>query len=358
LSAAISAYACQLAVQHATPIDLALPLLAAAVTLCAALSYPAVMVGVPLLIVAEVAVAQEVVRLMLFGAVLAVAVGVAVAVAGYGLRVQEDVAPGRSGPLNSQPATRNLSPLVAVIALVLLRWIPLSEVLVLRELVLLGIAVLIVFVLGRTPFAVCVAVLAVFITPAVPLRTVALPLLVLFLAIAARVFGMGAWRLTWPSAVTVGFLVLFFAWSGVVARSLPFVLRRAAPDPPRALAQSAVGPGESIELDVPEWARSVIVSGANVAHFRRGTILGRIEPGGIAVRIGDAADWGAMRREQVYGSHNPWPREMAGRVRGYGYNAWLDGAGRVALTRRSPTIFVTGDPSLPPNASLQVEGFE
>jgi hypothetical protein len=120
----------------------------------------------------------------------------------------------------------------------------------------------------------------------------------------------------------------------------------------------ALAPAKSLTLNVPEQATSLIVSGANVAHFRRGALLGRIEPGGIEVRIGDAADWGALRREHAYGAHNPLPHDPAGIIRGYGYNAWLAGAGRVALPRGARTIRVTGDASLPANASLQVEGFE
>ena len=342
LSAAIAAYACHLAVQHATPVDLALPLLAVAVTVCAAVSYPAVMVCVPLLIVAEVGIAHEVVRLMAFGAICAGAVACAM------WRTGNPACPGQAG-----------SPVLhSIVAIVLLRWIPLSDVLVFRELFLLGVAVLIVFVLGRTPFAVAVAVLTAFLTPAIPLRTLAVPLLILGVCIAARIFGMGAWRLTWVSAVVVAFPLLFLAWSGVVARSLPFVLRKAEPEPPRVLVRTAVRPSHTETFDVPEHARSLILSGANVARFRGGRVLGRIEPGGITVRLGDVADWGSMRRDQAYNAHNPWPRDMSGRVRGYGYNAWVDGAGRVALPPDARSITVTADASLPPDASLQVEGFE
>jgi len=69
-----------------------------------------------------------------------------------------------------------------------------------------------------------------------------------------------------------------------------------------------------------------------------------------------------MRRDAFYGSHNPLPRDPAGKVRGYGYLAWVDGAGRVPLPRLPAngirTIRVTADAHLPANASLQVEGFE
>jgi hypothetical protein len=344
ITAALAAYACQLAVHHATPIDRALPLLAVAVTVCAALSYPAVMVGVPLLVAASVGVFDEQVRLLAYGVIVAAAIGVTFSAGGT----------HRSSESGNW---RYRTPYILAVAIVLLRWIPLSEVLVFRELVLLAICVAIVFALGRTPFGVAIAVITALITPAIPLRTLIIPLLVLGVAVAARMFGMRRLELKWPSAVVVAFAMLFFAWSGVVARAFPYLLKKQKALPFHVIAMS-IAPTQSLTLDVPEHATSLVVSGANVAHFRRGTLLGRIEPGGIDVRIGDAADWGALRREQVYGAHNPLPRDPAGKIRGYGYNAWLDGAGRVALPKGARTIHVTTAASLPANASLQIEGFE
>ncbi|HEX2122108.1 MAG TPA: hypothetical protein VHL59_10740, partial [Thermoanaerobaculia bacterium] len=248
---------------------------------------------------------------------------------------------------------------VTIAAIVLLRWIPFDSVLLIRELFLLAVAVAIVFVLGRTPFAVAVAVIAALVTPAIPLRTLALPLIVLFVAILARGFGMPRLRLALPSAVVLGFAMLFFAWSGIVARAFPyFLLRDARPVEERYTVNAALLASQSAELWVPPTARALIVSGANVPRFRRGAALGRIEPGGIDIRVGDAADWGYMRREHFYGTRNPLPRDPAGQIRGYGYAAWVDGAGRVPLPRGARTIRVTAAPDLPPGASLQVEGFE
>ena len=76
------------------------------------------------------------------------------------------------------------------------------------------------------------------------------------------------------------------------------------------------------------------------------------------MRIGDIADWGYMRRDAWNHAHNPLPRQPVGRVRDYGYAAWVDGAGRIPLPKGARTIRVTADASLPPGASLQVEGFE
>lgn len=380
LTAAIAAYACVLAVHHATPIDRALPLLAVAVTLCAAVSYSPVLLGALLLIAAEIAIVDETMRLLAFGAVVAAAVGVAMSGRATLRRMPREGQPNSTSSPEVEVFSRGeriVAPRAAergeggrragdgpatvtitILTIVLLRWIPFDNVQLGRELFLLAVCAAIVRVLGRTPFAMMIAVVTALATPAIPLRTLALPLIVLVMAVFARLFGIARVRLVWPSTIVVAFALLFFAWSGVVARAFPFFVRAAAPAVPRHPVAAALAPGESMTLDVPEHATSLIVSGANVAHFRRGTILGRIEPGPLEVRIGDAADWGALRREIAYGARNPLPRDPAGKIRDYGYRAWLDGAGRVPLPRGARTIRVTGDPSLPANASLQVEGFE
>ncbi len=126
----------------------------------------------------------------------------------------------------------------------------------------------------------------------------------------------------------------------------------------RVTINYAIPPGASRRLDVPPEAASLIVSGANVAHLRRGALLGRIEPGGLAIRVGDAADWGYMRRDHFYDARNPMPRDVAGKVRDWGYAAWIDGAGRIPLPAGARTITITGAATLPANAALQVEAFE
>lgn len=332
LTAAIAAFACQLAVHHATPIDRALPFVAVIVTLVAVLSYRELMLGVPLLVVAEIAIPDERMRLIAFGAVVAAVFAIA-------LREKERAW------------------LLALPAILLLRWIPFSEVHIGRELFLLAIAAAIVLVLDRTPFAIVLAVSVVLITPAIPLRTLLVPIAVLVVAILAKIFGMPKLTLAWPSTVVLAFVMLFFAWSGVVARAFPFFLQRAKPQLPLYAVTQAIGANETLILDVPEGKTSLIVSGANVARLPRGTALGTIEPGGRIVRIGDAADWGSLRRDHFYRTHNPLPRDPAGKVREYGYAAWIDGAGRVPLPRAS-VIRVTADAALPKGAAMQVEGFE
>jgi hypothetical protein len=317
-------------------------MIAVLVTVVAWASYPAVMVAVPLLILAEIALPDEKVRLLAFGLILAAGwSGAAVE------RRPPPAAAGRSG---------HRFPILALGAIVLLRWIPFHFQW--RELFLLAAGALIVFVLGRTPFAMTVAVVTILITPAVPLRTLALPLFVLIVAVLARFYGMPRLRWTLPSLVVLAFVMTFFAWSGIAARAFPYFLRQAQPDPERYTVNYALKPGEVVTVGVPDGARALIVSGANVARFRRGTLLGSIEPGGREVRIGDAADWGYLRREFFYGSHNPLPRDAVGKVRGYGYEAWIDGAGRVPLPPGARTIRVAAAPALPSDAAFQVEAFE
>lgn len=344
-SAALSAYACHLVVLHATPlhltpVDHALPLLAVVLTALAAVSYPAVMLSVPLLMVSEVAIAQEATRLFAFGVVMAAAFAAALA--------RDDAEQRWVRPF-----------VVTVAAIVVLRWIPLTDVMPGRELLLIAFALAIVAVLGGGSIAVTIAVVASLATPAMPLRTLAVPLLVLFVAFLARMFGLPRLRLAIPSAAIVGFVMLFFAWSGVVARGVPWFLRVADTKPaPRVALHRALAPAESVRFEVPPAARSLIVSGGNVAQLTRGTVVGRLEPGSRTLRIGDLADWGYMRRDHFYGTRNPLPSDPAGRVQGYGYTAWVDGAGRIEIARGVTSIVVTADPSLPADATLQVEGFE
>ncbi|HUP61223.1 MAG TPA: hypothetical protein VNA69_12465 [Thermoanaerobaculia bacterium] len=364
LAAAISAYACHLAVHHATPIDRALPFIAVIVVFVAAFTHVAVALAVPALMVVEIAVADEMTRLLSFGVILAIGLP------GYPVARWLD-----GDRVTGQPGNRATIALT-IATILLLRWIPIENALIPRELFLLALAVAITLVLGNTPFAAAVAIVTALVTPAVPLRTFALPLAVLFVATLARLFGMPRLRLALPSAIVIAFALTFFAWSGIVARAFPYFLREPRPAGERYTVNAAIPPAQTVTLSVPDGARALIVSGANVPHFRRGTLLGRIDTGAgfsppkaakgrpaeagryIDVRIGDAADWGYLRRDQYYGSRNPLPRDPAGKIRDYGYLAWIDGAGRVPLPRGAKTIRVTAAATLPAGATLQVEAFE
>jgi len=345
VTAALGAWACALAAHHATPVDQSLWLIVICVVAIAWATSPAILVAVPLLVVAEIAVADEGLRLLIFGIVVAAA---------FTIGPPASTPRGAGRPLLSRRDTGG--PEVTVAAIVLLRWIPLESVLWVREIFLLAVCLAVVYVLGRTPFAATIGVLTALVTPAVPLRTLALPLVVLGIAVLARSFGMPTLRLTAPSVAVLAFVMLFFPWSGITARAFPYFLKRAKPQHATQWVGEALSPNQSVTLNVPENATHLIVSGANVPKLKTGALLGTLD--GRAIRIGDASDWGYMRRDHFFGASNPLPRDPAGKIRDYGYAAWVDGAGRVPLPRAARTIRVTADAALPRDASLQVEAFE
>ncbi len=323
--------------QHATPVDEALPFLAVVLTVLAALKRPVVQLGVPLLMVGEIAIPDERMRLLWFGIVMA---GAFVAAVGDAA-AQDD---------------RNA--IIALLAILVLRWIPFREVMIGRELALLAIAAGIVWIFRATPLAVAIAVLVTLLTPAVPMRTLGFPLAVLLAGVILRVVGMPAVRAPAIAALSLALPIVFFAWSGVFARALPVLLR--GPQPERTRLNVAMSPrgGEAVVIDLPQGNASLIVSGANMPRLRHGTPIGRIEPGGRIIRIGDAADWGSLRREHYYNGLNSLPRDAAGKIHGYGQTAWIDGAGRIALPFGAKQIVVTADRGLPPDARLQLEAIE
>jgi hypothetical protein len=151
-------------------------------------------------------------------------------------------------------------------------------------------------------------------------------------------------------------MLMFFAWSGVFARAFPVVVR-GLKSAERVPVQLSLPAGRSAELDVPDGATAMILSGANVPRLARGTVIGRIDPGGIPVRIGDVADWGVLRREHVYAARHRLPENPAGLIRDYGYAAWLDGGGRMPVPQ-TRVVRVTADRALPPDARLQIDAFE
>jgi hypothetical protein len=397
LAVAASAFAGQLAIRHATAIDLALPFLCALVAVAGMFTHRSLLLAVPALVVIENVILDEHVRILVIGAAMAGVLGIAVAT------TRGASSAARPVDVEEMIVERMRGVALAVAALLLLRWIPLENVRLVRELLILAFAAAIVELLGRTPLAIAVAVLTGLVTPAFPLRTFALPLGVVIVALIVALTRRGIphrvssraerearsrgtpfrntsvvqrqgvprlaplardgtpdepLRLAWPSAVAVAFVALFFPWSGVVARALPYFLRPLVPERPRLTLNYAISPGGAMRIDVPPDARALIVSGANVAHLERGTLVGRIEPGGFDIRIGDVADWGYMRRDQFYDAQNPLPRNHAGRLREWGYTAWVDGAGRLPLPPYARTIVVSAPTSLPPGATLQVEAFE
>lgn len=351
LAAALSAYASSLVVSYPTPVDEALPLMAVLLTAVAAASHVSVMTAIPALMVGEMLLVDERLRLLWFGLVIAVTFAGSLGV-GAGDSPARTAGPAAPGQKLVRAAV------IVASAIILLRWIPLSDVRWFRELLLLAIAIAIVAVWRGTALSIAVAVVVALITPAVPLRSFVFALAALAAIIALQYFGAARFEGRLLAAVVVGLPLLLFAWSGIVARAFPLVVQRWRPAAPRELINAALAANEHVEFWVRGDARALIVSGANVPRLPKGTLLGRIDPGNVPIRIGDAADWGYLRRDHWFGTRNPLPRDPAGIVRGYGYDAWIDGAGRVALPPRAYRLRVTADANLPPGASLQVEGLE
>ncbi len=336
LAAVVSGAAAWIVVHHGTPIDRALPLIAVVVTVIAAVTRAEVELAVPLLIGCEIAIPDERLRLTAFGVVLGMVFWSAAAW------------PPQSSAAAWPPHSRAV---VAFGAIVLLRWIPFGEVLLWRELLLIALALAIVAVFRFSALGVAVAVAAALFTPAIPLRTFALPVVVLVAAFLLRRI-----RAEWVAGPALAIMMVFFAWSGAFARALPLLLRGVPAYVVRVPVATSVGPGDSLTIEVPPDATAVILSGANVPRLRRGALLGYVDQ--RAVRIGDVADWGVLRRDQFYASRNPLPNNAAGLLRGYGQTAWIDGAGRVPIRRGTRSIRVVGAPTLAFEARLQIDGFE
>jgi hypothetical protein len=254
----------------------------------------------------------------------------------------------------------------ALSAVALLRWIARERFEPGRELLIAGGCVLIaVAARGRRP-GLALAVLAALVSPAIPVRTVAVPYVVAIVCwiVCLPRSPLNPERERRPSVLVesastllVAAVVLLFPWSGAAARALPFFWRVHAPGERIAL-RWALAPGQTVTLDLPDGATALIVSGANTLQFRRGTLLGRIDPGATPIRIGGVADWGYARREQFWRSRNAMPRNPAGAIHDYGYESWIDGAGRIPLSAAARRIEITADRTLPAEVRLQVEAIE
>jgi hypothetical protein len=331
VAAVISAFACGVVAQYGAPIDTALPLIAVIITIVAAISTPALQLAVPLLMGGEILIADERVRLLWFGLVIGLVFATAL------FRVD--------GFFRAA--------FLAIGAIVLLRWIPMSNVVIWREALLMALALLIVAALQPSRLSVPVAVAVALFTPMFPLRTIWFPIAVLIVIVWAEAYRLRAEAV---ASLAMAVMLLFFAWSGVLARAPLLALRGFPSSTPRSPLRMALAPGESISLDVPEDAGGLIISGANVARLPVGTAVGEIDR--VPIRIGDVADWGFLRRDHHYGSRNAVPVHAAGELREYGQAAWIDGAARFPLARGVKSVRVTADPRLPPDARLQLDAWE
>lgn len=307
VAAIVAALACAASVQFATPVDRALPFLAVVVV---ALNAP---IAVLPLIVVENVIADEPTRLLAIGVVMALA-----------------FASTKTSPIST-----------TLLAVLVLRWIPFHNVVLWRELIILAGAVAVAYVMNGASLAVLLALFS----PAWPAK-VAVMLFVIAIIAAFQL------RRVKGSNVVVALIIAFFPWSGLMARGWSAFLR-----PPhqgnRQYVGQALKPGTTTTIDVPPDATAVIISGANVQRLPCGTILGTLNGKPVT-----APDWGFMRREQFFSSRNCYPHDPAGRIRDYGWSAWIDGAERIGLPHGTRTIRVAVDPRLPKEATLQIEAFE
>ena len=408
-----------------TPIDAHLPLVIALVVACAWVARgtdwsAAVQCAVPLLIAAMLTITDERTRLFAYGVIVAAAFGVAA------------FAWERGRPARIWPKEVMLT----IAGIVLLRWIPLRDAHVIKELIVLIGSIALLYSMrfrgssassqshavapaGGTPAlpgtpACLMAVLAVAaVTPIPPGKMALLPLTVSILMFAVRAVSTNHRETPKPRyletaiaailliaayfvrysvapifiAAAIVFLVpllervkplayaaalVVFAlwpWSGIIARALPVVR---AYDPPegevRPVAR-ALAASEAFSIGVPPHVRHVVVttSGGQLTRFRPGRIVGTIEATDARgrmttrpIRIGDMADFGFTRREQFFASRNSLPRFSPGEIRDYGANAWLWGAGRIAVACASDikSLRIIAAPDLPPQSHLQIDSVE
>jgi hypothetical protein len=205
---------------------------------------------------------------------------------------------------------------------------------------------------------------------ATPLFAFLMVALVAWSGIPARVIpmplGLSALALIAAAAIAGRFAVVVAA-AGVI---LVFMAPWRFPDPVVGRVEPvgiALAPGASFTFD-GEPPAAVIVSGANVAHLRVGTLLGlmavidsRGRESRRDIRIGDASDWGFLRQGLYFFSRNPLPREPRQRLIGYGYDAFLTGGGRIPTVPaggRAARVRIIAASSLPPTARLQIDGLE
>jgi hypothetical protein len=385
-----------------TPIDAHLPLVIALVLACAWAARgtgwsSAIQCAVPLLLTAMMTIADVRTRLMAYGIIVTATFAVAVfATARETERWHPAGWPGGASP----PTV-----VLATVGVVLLRWIPLRDVHVLKELIVLSGSIGLLFAIRRRGADEAPALLAVLllaaVTPISPGKMVLLPLTVALLVFVTRrvpQVAIGAAFLIFAffaryslATIYVAVAIVFFVpllnrvkpltyataiaifalwpWSGIIARALPVVrnYEPSAGDVRRIVW--ALAPSEVRTIDVPPHVRHAVVtaSGGQMARLRRGRVVGTIEAtdtrGRTVTRpitIGDIADFGFTRREQFFASRNPLPRFSPGEIRGYGANAWVWGGGRTAIASPADiaSLRVTAAPNLPHDAHLQIDSVE
>jgi hypothetical protein len=379
-----------------TPIDAHLPLVIALVLACAWVArgtgwLSAIQCAVPLLLAAMMTIADERTRLMAYGIIVAAAFGVAA------------IARERGRPSGISPQDVVLT----IAGIVFLRWIPLRDVHVVKELIVLGGSVALLYAIRNRPDSVeCGTALPgvlflAAVTPIAPGKMALLPLTVALLVFITRrlpqvaigaAFVIAAFFARYSLAtiyvaVAIVFLIplldrvkpltyataiaifTLWPWSGIIAGALPIVRNYEAAMGEVRPMNWALAPSEAKAIGVPPHVRHAVVtaSGGQMARLRRGRVVGTIEATDARGRtitrpiaIGDIADFGFTRREQFFASRNPLPRFSTGEIRGYGANAWVWGGGRMAIASPADiaSLRVIAAPNLPHDAHLQIDSVE
>lgn len=368
-----------------TPIDTHLPLIAAIVVVCAwtarrSRAWSALALSaLPLLIVAQMTLGDERMRLLAYAVIVTGAFASALS------------------------ASASPSSMLLVAAIVLLRWIPLPDVHVLKELVVMGGTVALFYAMPRrTPLALIAAAGIALVTPAQPRHMAFLPLAVALVALMARrddvrvligaLLLVCAFFARYPLAIlyiaaAIVFLLpllerirpvayaaaavifLLWPWSGIAARALPLLRNHEEPSGQVRPIARALAASEAMDVEVPAHVRHAVIttSGGQTWRMRRGRVVATVEATDMRgrvvrrpIRIGDTADYAFTARDPFFISRNPLPRAIAADVRGYGATSWVWGGGRVALGSaddlRSLRIAAAAD--LPPYARLQVDSVE
>ncbi len=324
-----------------TTIDTHLPLVIALVLVCAWLVRgtrwsAVVQCAVPLLVVAMMTLTDERTRLFAYGVIVAAAFGIA-AIA-TAIATERRRLAGWPGGVSPQGVT------LMVIGIVILRWIPLRDVHVIKELIVLAGCVTLLFAVGRrrdaagpageTPAlrpSALLAVLAVaVVTPLSPGKMAFFPFAVALLVLAVRALGRpetARSRNLATTAIAAALLAAaFFAryslatiyiaaaivflvplldrvrpltyaaalvvlalwpWSGIIARALPVVRNYRPSCANRQPVVSALAASEALPIGVPPHVRSVIVtaSGGQMARFKPGRVVGTIEATDVRGRV-------------------------------------------------------------------------
>jgi hypothetical protein len=361
-----------------TPIDRALPFVVVLMSICGFVAnrWPqAMQVAVVLLFLPPAFLTDEHTRLLAYGVIVAGTFALCVAVA---------------------PGTVEAYAALTVVGVLLLRWIPFSEVIVWRELlVLLGALVVLVAYRQRTPMAIVAALAVALVTPIFPARAMVFPFVAsvpfaripLAIAFATAAYFtrysiavlcvVAAIALALPFLRRIHFaayacaiaLFAMWPWSGIVARAFPKFLMASPPPDTQQPVWVALERGQSVSIDAPphKHATAITASGANAARFGKGILMGTVDIEGRTgdvlrreIRIGDIADFGFMRREHFFTSRNPPPLRPINDVIGYGQAAWLHTAGWMVIgsVDEIAAVHFFAARDLPPGTRLQIEAVD